>query len=97
VNIHPVGHDEPGCYEICLQGRLDEQWAAWFDGMALTTGPDPTGDGANTTIRGPVVDQAALHGLLARLRDIGLPLVSVARAEPDRTDGQNLAPERNDR
>lgn len=96
MNIHSVGHDEPGCYEICLQGRLDERWAAWFDDMALTTSPDPTGAGVRTILRGSVVDQAALHGLLARLRDIGLPLVSVTRVESDRTDG-HLAPERNDR
>lgn len=97
MNIHSVGHDEPGCYAICLQGRLDERWAVWFDGMALTTSPDPTGDGVLTFLRGQVVDQAALHGLLARLRDIGLPLVSVTRVEPDPTDGQNVAPEGNDR
>ena len=95
--IHSVGHDEPGCYEICLQGRLDERWAVWLDDMALTTSPDPTGDGVLTVLRGPVVDQAALHGLLARLRDIGLPLVSVTRVEPDTTNGQSIAPGRNDR
>ncbi len=65
--------------------------------MTLTTSPDPTGDGVRTVLRGPVVDQAALHGLLARLRDIGLPLVSVTRVDPGPTDGQYLAPDRNDR
>ena len=63
---------EPGWYEIRLQGRLDERWASWFDGMSIEPGPDGT-----TVLRGPVVDQAALHGLLARLRDLGLPLVSI--------------------
>jgi hypothetical protein len=63
-------------YEIRLQGRLDARWSAWFDGMTLTTG-----DGT-TTLRGPVVDQAALHGLLQRLRDLGLPLISVTPVEP---------------
>ncbi|MGA8245657.1 MAG: hypothetical protein WB797_02020 [Nocardioides sp.] len=67
----------PSWYEIRLQGRLDPRWSARFDGMTLTTG-----DG-HTLLRGPVVDQAALHGLLHQLRDIGLPLVSVARVEPD--------------
>jgi hypothetical protein len=97
VNTNSVGHDEPGCYRICLQGRLDERWAAWFDGMALTTSLGPSGDGVLTVLRGPVVDQAALHGLLARLRDIGLPLVSVTRVDPDTTDGQDPALERNER
>jgi hypothetical protein len=64
-------------YEICLQGRLDSRWSVWFDGLTLTAGADGT-----TTIRGPVVDQAALHGLLQRLRDLGLPLISVAQVEP---------------
>jgi hypothetical protein len=97
VNNHSIGHDEPGCYEVCLQGRLDDRWATWFDGMALTTSPDPTGDGVRTVLRGPVVDQAALHGLLARLRDIGLPLVSVTRVDPDTTGCQDVTPERNTR
>ena len=83
MNIHCVGHDEPGCYEISLQGRLDERWAVLFDGMALTTSPDPTGAGVLSVLHGPVVDQAALHGLLARLRDLGLPLVSVTRVGPE--------------
>ncbi len=64
----------PGRYEIRVQGRLESRWAAWFDGMTLTAGSDGT-----TTIHGPVVDQAALHGLLRKLRDVGLPLLSVTR------------------
>jgi hypothetical protein len=68
-------------YEIRLQGNLDQRWSAWFDGLTLTAGADGT-----TTLRGPVVDQAALHGLLQRLRDLGLPLLSVARVEPDHED-----------
>ncbi|MGY1604896.1 hypothetical protein [Geodermatophilus sp. SYSU D00815] len=69
-------------YEIRLQGRLAPRWAAWFDGLRLTSEADGT-----TTISGPVVDQAALHGLLQRVRDIGLPLLSVARldGEPPHT------------
>jgi hypothetical protein len=68
-------------YEIHLQGRLDTRWASWFDGFTLTT----CGDGT-TTIRGVVVDQSALHGLLHTVRDLGLPLISVTRVEPDRLD-----------
>ncbi len=62
----------PSWYEIRVQGRLEERWARWFDGLALTTGRDGT-----TTLRGPVVDQAALHGVLGRLRDLGLPILAV--------------------
>lgn len=69
--------DQPAWYEIRFQGRLDPTWAAWFDGFSL----DPQADGV-TVLRGWVVDQAALHGLLARLRDLGLPLVEVVR-DPD--------------
>ena len=68
----------PAWYEIHLQGRLDPRWATSFDGMALTSGAD-----GSTVIRGPVADQSSLHGLLARLRDLGLPLLSVAQVEPD--------------
>jgi hypothetical protein len=63
---------EPGWYEIRLQGRLDERWASWFDGLTLEPQPDGV-----TVLRGRIPDQAALHGLLARLRDLGLPLISV--------------------
>ena len=82
MNTHVADRHEPCRYEIRLQGRLDARWAAWFDGMTLTTEPG-NGD-VLTVLRGSVVDQAALHGLLARLRDVGLPLVSVARVEETR-------------
>jgi hypothetical protein len=65
-------------YEIRLIGHLDDRWAAWFDGLSLSLESDGT-----TIIRGSVADQAALHGLLQRVRDTGLPLVSVFRTEPD--------------
>ena len=67
----------PTEYEIRLQGRLAPRWAAWFDGLSLTAEPDGT-----TALRGPVADQAALHGLLQRLRDTGLPLLSVTQIDP---------------
>ena len=69
--------DGTGWYEIRLRGHLDPRWSTRFDGMTLTTG-----DGF-TLLRGPVVDQAALHGLLHQLRDIGLPLVSVTQVQTD--------------
>ncbi|HWD80047.1 MAG TPA: hypothetical protein VG497_14225 [Kribbella sp.] len=67
---------ESAWYEIRLQGRLDPRWAAWFDGMTLSTHADGT-----TVVRGRMADQAALHGLLQRLRDLGLPLLSVDRVD----------------
>jgi hypothetical protein len=67
-----------GQYEIRLEGHLDNRWAAWFDGLSLTHDTDGT-----TLIRGPVVDQASLHGLLQKVRDLGLPLVSVINVAPD--------------
>ena len=73
----------PRWYEIRLEGHLDQRWATWFDGMTLTA----AGDGV-TVLRGAVADQAALHGLLHKLRDIGIPLVSVTRcSRPDSEPG----------
>jgi hypothetical protein len=71
---------EAGRYEVRLQGHLDGRWAAWFDGLALLQDSDGT-----TVISGPIADQAALHGLLQKVRDTGLPLVSVTCVEPDPT------------
>lgn len=68
-----------GRYEVRLFGHLDARWAAWFDGLTVTSRDDGT-----TVISGPLADQAALHGLLQRVRDLGLPLISVI--ELDATD-----------
>ena len=68
-------------YEIRLTGHLDARWTAWFDGLAVSYGSDGT-----TVISGHIVDQAALHGLLQRVRDLGLPLVSVRQVEDDQPD-----------
>lgn len=57
---------------------LDQHWSAWFDGLQITSEPDGV-----TLIAGPVTDQAALHGLLAKVRDLGLPLISVHRVAPE--------------
>ena len=67
-----------GRYEIRIQGQLHARWAAWFDGWSLTDENKGT-----TVISGPVIDQAALHGLLQKVRDIGLPLISVTQVDPD--------------
>ncbi|MCU1497629.1 MAG: hypothetical protein JWM47_1582 [Acidimicrobiales bacterium] len=74
----PAGLSRIPHYEIRVNGRLESRWAAWFDGLTLTTAADGT-----TVIRGSVVDQAALHGLLQKLRDIGIPLVSLTQLPPD--------------
>lgn len=74
----PAGrHPGPGQYEIRVKGHLGSRWAAWFDGLSIAYGTDGT-----TTIHGQVADQAALHGLLQKVRDLGLPLISVTPAEP---------------
>jgi len=74
----PAGrHQNPGRYEIRVEGHLEARWAAWFDGLTLTHGSDGT-----TIIHGPVADQAALHGLLQKIRDLGLPLISVNHVAP---------------
>ena len=65
------GRSQPTTYEIRIKGRLDPRWDGWFDGLTITP------DNGDTLITGPVIDQAALHGLLRRVRDLGLPLVSV--------------------
>ena len=64
--------NEGGSYEIRLKGHLDARWAEWFDGLTLTR----EGDGT-TVLSGSVVDQAALYGLLGKVRDLGLPLIAV--------------------
>ena len=66
----------PGRYEIRTKGHLDRRWAAWFDGLSLTREPDGT-----TVIHGCVLDQAALYAVLLKLRDLGLPLVSVNQVD----------------
>jgi hypothetical protein len=67
---------EAGRYEIRVTGRLDPRWAAWFDGLTLRQEVDGT-----SVLSGRVADQAALHGLLQRVRDLGIPLVSVRRLD----------------
>lgn len=71
--------DEPAAYQIRVNGALDRNWSAWFAGFTITRQA-----GEETLLTGPVADQAALHGLLAKIRDLGLPLISVQRLDPDR-------------
>ena len=75
-------HHEPGRYEIRLKGHLDERWAGRFEGLSFNHASDGT-----TILAGPVADQAALHGLLRNVRDLGLPLLSVVHIGPEQADG----------
>jgi len=68
-------------YQIRIKGHLGQQWADWFEGLTIEW--QESGD---TLLTGPVVDQAALHGLLKKVRDLGMPLVSVICVEPIQTD-----------
>jgi hypothetical protein len=89
MNDPSAGHKHaPSRYEIRLRGHLASRWAAWFDGMTLTTHSDGT-----TILEGPVVDQAALHGLLTKLRDLGLPLLSLTEVDADPQAPPHIAPD----
>jgi hypothetical protein len=77
---------QPTAYQIRITGQLGQPCADWFEGLTITL------DGGDTLITGPVVDQAALHGLLKRVRDLGLPLVSVGPVEPDLTTTLGTGP-----
>jgi hypothetical protein len=67
---------DPDLYEIRIKGHLDSRRAQWFEGLTMTQLPD-----GETVLSGPIVDQAALHGVLSKIRDLGLPLLSVKRLE----------------
>src|SRR5688572_24385652 len=77
-------HHQPGQYEIRLKGHLDTRWADRFAGMSFTHASDGT-----TILAGPVGDQAALHGLLRKVRDVGLPLLSVVQVDPKQPNGSD--------
>ena len=84
---------EPGCYEIRIKGHLDNRWTDWFENMSFTHESDGT-----TILAGLVVDQAALYGLLRKVRDLGLPLIAVNQVDPkqaDRPDGSNVDTDHN--
>ena len=74
-------YHEPGLYEIRIKGHLDNRWADWFEGLTITLE-----DNGETLLTGPVADQAALHGLLRKVRDLGMPLLSVTRVRPGQAD-----------
>jgi hypothetical protein len=75
----------PIVYEIRVEGRLTDQWSDWFEGLTITLEDDN-----HTLITGPVTDQAALHGLLKKVRDLGMPLVSVNPLEQGQADQSDV-------
>jgi hypothetical protein len=72
--------DQPKIFQIRIQGHLSQQWTDWFEGLSITLEED-----GNTLLNGPVVDQSALHGILKKIRNLGMPLLSVNVVDPDRT------------
>ena len=77
--------DQIMIYQIRVQGHLSCQWTEWFAGLSITLE-----DNGDTLLTGPVVDQAALYGLLRKVRDLGLPLLSVIRLKPSRSDASDV-------
>jgi len=83
MSNHPdnkTNSSQPLVYQIRIEGHLGQQWIDWFDGLSITL--EENGD---TLLTGPVTDQAALHGLLKKVRDLGLPLVSISRVQFNET------------
>lgn len=78
IPTQPANRPEPGTFEICIRGHLDSRWAARFGVPSLTHESNGT-----TILRGIMEDQAVLHGLLQRVRDLSLPLISVTHIDPD--------------
>lgn len=76
--------EEAIIYQIRIERQLGQQWTDWFDGLSITPG-----DNGTTLLTGPVIDQSALHGLLKKVRDLGMPLVSVNRMETDGSSNPN--------
>ena len=74
-------------YQIRVKSRLGSDWTDWFEGLTITLEED-----GDTVLTGPVVDQAALHGLLKKVRDLGMPLVSVNPVEPSQAAASDLKP-----
>ena len=76
---------QPLVYQIRIKGHLGRDWTDWFEGLSITLE-----DNGETLLTGPVIDQAALHGLLKKVRDVGMPLLSVIRVEPAQVDGPDV-------
>jgi len=76
---------QPTIYQIRVQSHLGSDWTDWFDGLTIALE-----DNGDTLLTGPVIDQAALHGLLKKVRDLGMPLLSVIRVEPGQADAADI-------
>jgi hypothetical protein len=83
---------QPAVYQIVVQGELTEDWSSWFNDGRRVWSTAITVDTGMTTVTGTVADQPALYGLLAKVRDLGLPLVSVIRAQDSRTNTRSAGP-----
>ena len=77
-------HIRPEVYQITILGHLDSTWSEWFDGLTIMLV-----DSGETILTGPIVDQTALHGVLIKIRDLGLPLLGLSRIEPERESETN--------
>jgi hypothetical protein len=84
-----INPNPPIVYEIRIKGQVDNQWTDWFEGLTITL--EENGD---TLLTGPVIDQAALHGLLKKVRDLGLPLVSVNRVQLNKSHPSRIKKEK---
>jgi hypothetical protein len=85
-NSDPITNpSQPVVYQIRIKGHLSHQWTDWFGGLTITLE-----DNGDTLLTGPVIDQAALHGLLKKVRDLGMPLVSVSPLEHDQADAPDV-------
>jgi hypothetical protein len=80
-----IDPSQPMVYQIRIKGHLGRQWTDWFEGLTITLEDD-----GETLLTGPVVDQAALHGLLKKVRDVAMPLISVNRVKPGEADASDV-------
>lgn len=80
-----IDPNQPAVYQIRIRGHLGHQWTEWFEGLTITQEED-----GDTLLTGPVIDQAALHGLLKKVRDLGMPLLSVDSVTPDQGDAADV-------
>ncbi len=83
--LNKKDESQPTLYQIRIKGHLSREWKDWFEGLTITLEED-----GNTLLTGLVVDQSALHGLLKKVRDLGLPLVSVSPIEPSQPDKSDV-------
>jgi hypothetical protein len=80
-----IDPSQPMIYQIRIKGQLGRHWTDWFGGLTITLE-----DNGETLLTGPVVDQAALHGLLRKVRDLGVPLLSVSRVKPGQAEASDV-------